>query len=103
SDLRQQTLGPVLRRLAKEYRTEAQAAADGFFEDAQALDSTVSAFGEFRTRKRLAQLLDQRVVASLNAAEPVLPVESGFRGFFHQGYSAMIRCSTTLQLFAVLW
>ena len=36
------------------------------------------AVGEFGARKRLAQLLDQRVVASFNAAQPVLRAESGF-------------------------
>jgi hypothetical protein len=77
SNLRQETLGPVLRRLAKEYRAQAQTAADGFFQDAQALDGAVSAFGKFRPRKCLAQLLDQRVVASLNTAEPRLLVRSG--------------------------
>ena len=51
ADLRQEAVGAVLRGLAKEYRTETQAAADGFFQNAQAFDGTVSGFGEFGSAK----------------------------------------------------
>jgi hypothetical protein len=67
-----------LGRLTKEHRAETQAAADGFFQDAEALDGAVSGFGEFGTRECLAQLFDQRIVAAFDAAEPVLCAESGF-------------------------
>jgi hypothetical protein len=42
ADLRKQALGAVLGGLAKKYCTDAQAAADSFFEDAQAFGGAVS-------------------------------------------------------------
>src|ERR1700727_2125955 len=63
-----ETVGPVLRGLAEEHRTETQTAADGLFQNPQTLDGTVSGVGEFGARKRLAQLLDQRRVTYFNAA-----------------------------------
>ena len=91
TDLRQQALCPFQRGLSKKYRTETQAAANRLFQNAQALNGTVSAFREFCVSKSLAQLLDQRVVASLNAAKPVPRAESGFCELFHAKYSAIIR------------
>ena len=46
--------------------------------DLHAKDGAISALGDFRARECLAQLLDQRVVASLNAAKSLLRTESGF-------------------------
>ena len=58
ADLRKEALGAVLGRLAKENSAEAEAAADGLFQDTQAFYGAISGFGKFGTRKRLAKLLD---------------------------------------------
>jgi hypothetical protein len=76
SNLRKQAIGTVLGRLAKKHGAESQAAANRFFEYAQALDGAIASFCEFGARKGLAQLFDQRVMPSFNAPEPVLRASS---------------------------
>jgi hypothetical protein len=78
ADLRQQTLRQILRRLLEEYGSKAQPAANRFFHNTQSLDRAVSIFRPFGTGKRLPQFLDQRIVAALNSAEPLLPAWGGF-------------------------
>src|ERR1022692_3303449 len=82
---------------SKEYRTETQATADGFFQDAQAFDGTISGFGEFGVGKCLAELLDQGVVAAFNAAEAI--VGGGARLFHSLDYRRRPMQTSALDLF----
>ncbi len=56
------------RRFAEKYRTKLQAAADGFFHNAHAFNGAMAVGREFAVRERAAQLLHQRIVATLDAA-----------------------------------
>ncbi len=57
------------RGLVEEDGPKAQAAANGFFQNAQALDGAVAVGGELAPAEGPAQFFDQSVVASLNAAQ----------------------------------
>jgi hypothetical protein len=74
----QQARGAILGGVTKEDGAETEAAANRFFQDAQAFDGAVSGFGEFGAGEGQAQLLDQGVVPSLDAAESLLRAGTGF-------------------------
>ena len=54
------------------YRAEAQAAANSFFHNAQALDGALALFGKLRARKGQPQLLGQGIMAAFDSAQPFL-------------------------------
>jgi hypothetical protein len=64
-DLRQKARCPRLGRLAEEHSAKSQAAADRFLDSSKSLNRAF-AIGQFGIAKRLAQYLNQRIVASLN-------------------------------------
>ena len=68
-ELGQQALGPVLSGTAEEYCPELQPAADGLFHNAHAFDGAITVGREFAMSEGRAQLLDQGVVASLDASQ----------------------------------
>ena len=80
------TLIEVPARIRERRRAEAQAAPDGFFENAQAFDGAVSGFGKLGAREGFAQSFDQRVVAALDAAEAFCGTERVF-GWFSHGWN----------------
>jgi hypothetical protein len=67
-----------LRGVAKENGAEAQSAADRFLYDPHALDGGVAFFSPLGMRKGVTQLLNQRIVVALNAAQAVLNHAYGF-------------------------
>ncbi len=80
------TLVEAPARIRERRRAEAQAAPDGFFENAQAFDGAVSGFGKLGAREGFAQSFDQRVVAALDAAEAFCGTERVF-GWFSHGWN----------------
>src|SRR4029077_8595107 len=71
SDLREQSLGKILRRLLEQHRPKTQPAADRLFDNADALNRTIATPGPLCARERLPQFLDEPVVTSVDASKPL--------------------------------
>ena len=69
AELGQKPFCPGRGRLAEKDCPKPQAAANGFFQDAQAFNGAVAVRGELAAGKGPAQLFDQRIMASLDAAQ----------------------------------
>ena len=69
TDLRQQALGQISRRLLEEDSPESQAAPNGLFDNPQSFNGAVAALGEFRLRKRVPDFFHERVVASFDPSQ----------------------------------
>ena len=66
ADLRQQSLGALLGRLAEENRLHPQPAAQSLLQQAHSLDGTISVSGKFGLGKAVPKLLDERVLSTAN-------------------------------------
>ena len=72
ADLWQQALSLVFRGLAEEDGTKTKAAANRFFEDANALDGAIAIGGGFAACEGFSKLFDEGIVPSLDTPQTSL-------------------------------
>jgi tRNA G26 N,N-dimethylase Trm1 len=94
-DLREQFSRPRFRRCAEENSAKFESAAQGFFNDAEALNRTLTVGGKLAAPEGLAQLFKQCIVTALDAAK-ACGYRFIFARFFHaeasQQTAQIIRC-----------
>src|SRR6202040_2054750 len=86
-ELGQKPLCPSHGGLAEKDCPKAQTAANGFFQNSQAFNGAVPVRGKLAAREGPAQLFNQSVVASLDAAQAVNASSAGCGAGVHAGRS----------------
>ena len=72
ADLGQQSGGFVLRRITEEHRAKAKPAANGFFQNTDAIDGTVTIRSKLPVGEGSTQFLYERVVPAFDGAKAVV-------------------------------
>src|SRR6476620_10620314 len=88
-NLRQQPGCAVLARFTDENRAQPKPAADGFFDDSEALNRTLAVGRQFCPGKCLAQFFDQGIVFAFDAPQPRSYICFGQSVSDSQGYAAL--------------